>query len=76
MKNEWTKKLEKHEAAELTRLEKIIVLHLIEATQNYVWDILWRFKACNLRKNAKERALFAEYERLMKHIKELAESEA
>jgi hypothetical protein len=45
-------------------------------TLNYVWDILWRFKACNLRKNAKERALFAEYERLMKHIKELAESEA
>lgn len=26
------KELEKHEAAELTRLEKIIVLHLIEAT--------------------------------------------
>ena len=25
-------KLEKHEAAELTRLEKVIVLHLIEAT--------------------------------------------
>ena len=25
-------KLEKHEAAELTRLEKLIVLHLIEAT--------------------------------------------
>mgnify|MGYP001237378367 CR=1 FL=1 len=45
-------------------------------TLNYVWDMLWRFKACNLRKNAKERALFAEYERLMKHIKELAESEA
>ena len=26
------KELEKHEAAELTRLEKVIVLHLIEAT--------------------------------------------
>ena len=26
------KELEKHEAAELTRLEKLIVLHLIEAT--------------------------------------------
>jgi len=26
------KELEKHEVAELTRLEKVIVLHLIEAT--------------------------------------------
>jgi len=44
-------------------------------TLNYVWDILWRFKACNLRKNAKERALFAEYNRLLEFIENMASEE-
>lgn len=44
-------------------------------TLNYVWDILWRFKACNLGKNEKQRALFAEYNRLLEFIENMASEE-